>query len=666
MRMTMTVACCLVGVLSAACAEAANRPDHDANPVPAIGQNAADVKGARNAGHPRVLILGNSITRHGPRPEIGWTNDFGMAASSIDRDFAHVLAAKVKAEFPAASFALSNVAGTFERQFQKGLDLDGNFGWMHDWQPDAVVFFFGANCPKTYDVQPDGAFGRALTSLRNYLANGGKTRFLVCEGFYDRPVLDAEKRAMAEKYGDTVVPMGDIRARDDVRGRYNHPSDNGMRLIAERIWDRLEPAISDRGPMHLYGPVNFDPAKVGPYVLEDPLAFADGTPLKSAAEWPRRRAEILDIFAREMYGQPPPPPEAFVWEVVSEKVVFAGFARFRHVRTWFKADKSGPSVNWYVVLPRFAKKPAPPIIFLNFRGVSEYLPNEDVPLMSAWNADKVDYEKSRGRYCNPNETSYCPLPMLLARGYAVMTACYCEVSPDPFPWKRDSKPPKGAAAAFPYVGVFELWPKRDETRTDNTTALGAWAWALSRGLDLAERMPDTDATKAVVTGCSRLGKAALIAAARDERFKVCVVNQSGGGGVTLTKHALGESPKTEMTTFRHWFCTAYDKYVERPETMAFDQHLFVAAIAPRALLVEGFDDYWYDTEGEYLSLKAASPVWKFLGGKGLPDGAYPAEMETSAIGADLGYVRRYRHHGISAYDWTWLLDFADRALELGY
>ena len=32
------------------------------------------------------------------------------------------------------------------------------------------------------------------------------------------------------------------------------------------------------------------------------------------------------------------------------------------------------------------------------------------------------------------------------------------------------------------------------------------------------------------------------------------------------------------------------------------------------------------------------------------------------IGARLGYVRRTEGHGISAQDWAWTLDFADRAL----
>ena len=542
---------CLTGA-SAAVAEW--KAECDDNPVPAIGQNAADVRAEVNSGHPRILFIGSSIR----------TNDC-----------VRLLTAKVKAEFPAASFARANAAGVLE-------------GWMREWRPDAVVFFGDENCDRKYDA------------IRDYLDNG-ETEFLLFENFCDQSAQSAE-----------------------------------------RCWDRLEPLISNKGPMHLYGPVNFDPKKIGSYTLEDPLRFADGTPVGSPVEWPKRRAEILDIFAREMYGQPPPPPEAIVWDVIGEKLTFAGFARMRQIRLWFRADRSGPSFDWFVFLPRFAKGPVPTILQLNYRGAEEYM--------------------SGGRLTDPDETSHCSLPMILARGYAFMTARYTDIAPDPFPCTRDLKPPTGESARYPYVGVFDLWPKRDESRTDNTTVLGAWAWALSRGLDLAERMPETDATRAVVTGCSRLGKAAFIAAARDERFKVCVANQCGGGGITLSKRNFGESVRTEMTNFRHWYCSAYDKYVDHESAMPFDQHLMVAAIAPRALLVQGFDDYWYDTEGEYLSCRAASPVWRFLGGKGFPDKPFPAEFDTSCIGEDLGYVRRFRHHGLSAQDWVWLLDFADRAL----
>ena len=57
---------------------------------------------------------------------------------------------------------------------------------------------------------------------------------------------------------------------------------------------------------------NYDESKVAPCSLEDPLTFADGRKLKDASEWPARRKEILDIFAREMYGVEPPAPDAVV------------------------------------------------------------------------------------------------------------------------------------------------------------------------------------------------------------------------------------------------------------------------------------------------------------------------------------------------------------------
>ena len=411
---------------------------------------------------------------------------------------------------------------------------------------------------------------------------------------------------------------------------------------------------------------NYDMSKIVPYTLEDPLTFVDGRKVKTPADWAERRREILGIFAREMYGEEPPKPDALVTEMVDEKPVIDGHAIRRQYRMWFRADKSGPCLNWIMWLPKPERNPVPVILFLNYRGNHELVPDEDIPVQQGWSrANKKfniadDHKVSattRGMMQNPNQASIFPVGTILARGYAVMSACYCEVSPDPTSGEKD---PRFMQNPFAYTGVFELWGRRDPERTDNITSLGAWAWALSRGLDLAERVPELDAKRAVVTGCSRLGKAALIAAARDERIAVCVPNQTGGGGVPLAKRDYGENISTENRSFTHWYCRAYAKYAEAPwKTMPFDQHMFVACIAPRALLVEGFDSKWFDTEGEYLSLRAASPVWTFLGKEGMPDVAWPDDYDTSAIGRHLGYVRRSQSHGISAYDWKWMMDFAD-------
>ena len=230
---------------------------------------------------------------------------------------------------------------------------------------------------------------------------------------------------------------------------------------------------------------NYDKTKIAPYTLEDPLQFLDGRKV-TAANWPERRKEILGIFAREMYGAEPPAPEAVVTELADEKVgAAAGYAIRRQYRMWFKKDRSGPCVNWIVWIPRFAKGPAPVILFLNYRGNHELVRDKDIPVMQGWSRDGEHVtghrasERTRGLMQDANEATVFPLGTILARGYAVMSACYCEVSPDPDRGAKDAD--KYPQDKFSYAGVFDLWPKRDPKRTDNITAIGAWGWTLSRG-----------------------------------------------------------------------------------------------------------------------------------------------------------------------------------------
>ena len=417
---------------------------------------------------------------------------------------------------------------------------------------------------------------------------------------------------------------------------------------------------------------NYDESKVAPYALEDPLTFLDGRKV-TAENWSERRREILGIFAKEMYGAEPPAPETVVTEVREKGVTLGEMAVREQVRMWFRPDRTGPHIDWLIVRPRYAKGPVPVIAMLNYYGNHAYLDDEEVfvPEPASWmqneqlsaGGNAITNHQAHAGYRGfrrlSGNRSICPVEMLLARGYAFVTACYADVSPDP-DWKRDDM------EKLPYTGIFELWGTRDPARTDNTTALGAWAWALSRAVDYAEKAPELDAKRVVVTGCSRLGKAALIAAARDERFAVCVPNQTGGGGVPLAKRNYGENVATEMVQFPHWYCKAYAKYADDPaKTLTFDQHLLLACVAPRPLLVEGYDGRWFDPKGEFLSVQAASSVWKLLAGEPTAFAAMPDDFDESAIGRDLGYVRRPGRHGYTYYDWRWLLDFADRHVRRG-
>ena len=62
---------------------------------------------------------------------------------------------------------------------------------------------------------------------------------------------------------------------------------------------------------------NYDEAKAHPYPsLPDALFFNDGTSVRTAADWPRRRVELMEHFEREVYGRIPQNVPGVTWEVL--------------------------------------------------------------------------------------------------------------------------------------------------------------------------------------------------------------------------------------------------------------------------------------------------------------------------------------------------------------
>ncbi|MBR2983166.1 MAG: hypothetical protein IKC80_08040 [Kiritimatiellae bacterium] len=389
--------------------------------------------------------------------------------------------------------------------------------------------------------------------------------------------------------------------------------------------------------------VNFDESKASGYRLENPLDYS--------------RERILEIFAEEMYGREPPAPKEWMMLPGDEKVILGGRAlaktgkmRFMSETALWRFCDDVPDirpVDWLLIKPRRVKGKVPVVLFLNYRGNHEYLSDLITSPTTGWVRNNLSLfivdnkasELTRGKCTDPGEATYFPIAEIIERGYAVLTACYADLCADPtFEEDQEGLCFRGDRT------IFQLWGERDESKGDNTTALGAWAWLLSRGLDYAASDPDLDITRSIVTGCSRLGKAALLAGARDERFTVVAPVQTGGGGCPLLKRNYGENAKLMNFAFRHWYCGNFRKYSGNEKAMPFDQHLLLAAVAPRKLLVSGFDAPMYDTKGEELAVEAARPVW-----------------ERAGRGDALGYRRRGGRHGIDMSDWLAILDFAGRS-----
>ena len=214
--------------------------NYQGNIVPAEKQNNKNIYLGDKKGSPRVLFVGNSITKHSIKPDIGWMRDCGMAASCAECDYVHIVSRALKEKYPQASFGILQVA-TFERNFDKGFNLAEEYREAIEWQPDIAIFFFGANVPASYDSleTPEISFGTKYEELRNLL-NSGSARFYHVEGFYLRPVLTRERNDVCQKYHDTWVPLTDINTRPETHGLFNHPNDEGMRLIAQRILSHMK------------------------------------------------------------------------------------------------------------------------------------------------------------------------------------------------------------------------------------------------------------------------------------------------------------------------------------------------------------------------------------------------------------------------------------------
>lgn len=390
-------------------------------------------------------------------------------------------------------------------------------------------------------------------------------------------------------------------------------------------------------------------AEQSPTALPDPLRMEDGTQVTRAEQWPARRAEILRLFEEHVYGRIPggKPPGFHFTERKRTDGFLGGKATLREFRVSFTADANGPGMDLLVVSPAGVSK-APAFLGLNFRGNHTIHPSEEITITSSWVPDEAPYSEGHRAVAagRGHMASRWPLEAIVSRGFAVATVYCGDIDPD-----FDDGFNNGVHPLFAKPGV--------ERSGEDWGSLGAWAWGLSRALDVLEEVPEIDSKRVAVVGHSRLGKAALWAGATDPRFAIVVSNNSGCGGAALSRRPVGETVKDINSRFPHWFCGNFKRYNDRESELPVDQHQLLALIAPRPLYVTSATlDTWADPEGEFLSAVHAGPVYQLLGKSGVGSATQPPPE--TPVGGTVGYHLRTGKHEITAYDWERFMDFAAR------
>jgi len=398
----------------------------------------------------------------------------------------------------------------------------------------------------------------------------------------------------------------------------------------------------------------YDESKAPEYTLPDPLTAADGTKIETAKAWTTiRRPEVQALFQQHVYGRAPKPPKMSFKVTDHDKQALGGKAIRKQVT--ITLEHGGKKLPLYLLIYLPAEKAgaaanggAPVFLGLNFRGNHTIHSDPGIHLTKAWvrsdpargNVNNRATDKARGK-----SASRWPVEEIIARGYGVATIYCGDIDPDRHDGFKN--------------GVHGLYPHKGERPGDAWGTISAWAWGLSRALDYFEKDDDIDHTRVAVLGHSRLGKTALWAGARDERFAIVISNNSGCGGAALSRRRFGETVKRINTSFPHWFCDNFKKYNDNEEALPVDQHLLVALAAPRPVYIASASkDLWADPRGEFLSGKHAEPVYRLFGKKGLGVEKMPAV--NSPVGHTIGYHLRDGRHDINSYDWARYMDFADR------
>ncbi|MFZ2226674.1 MAG: SGNH/GDSL hydrolase family protein, partial [Candidatus Moraniibacteriota bacterium] len=203
-----------------------------------------------SSGAKKVLFIGDSITRSGPTPDIGWSGDYGMAATSASNDYAHLLYAKI-AGAQTSTPALT-VQGSYNGKIAGALSALSSLAAVG---ADLVVIQIGEN---DIDLTKD-QFESQYESLAAGLKNATSGVRLYCVSAWkdsaERGGRDASIRKICERQGGIFVDISAI-ANNPIysalaEGHFTHdginwhPGNAGMQAYADTLWGVMKNALQD-------------------------------------------------------------------------------------------------------------------------------------------------------------------------------------------------------------------------------------------------------------------------------------------------------------------------------------------------------------------------------------------------------------------------------------
>lgn len=188
----------------------------------------------------KILVLGNSLTCHGPSTEaLGWSGTWGMAATSVNNDYVHTFYRFICQAQPDLKPELK--IGTL---FEAKLDEYDYSDWI-DYKADLIIIQTGDNVPADHATQE--FFGDKYNQVVAKFKSANNP-LILCTSLWsdkDAPHNKFIKEA-CEQNGAYFVDLSEIANNPENRGyaEHNftnpgvnwHPGNRGMAEIARALW----------------------------------------------------------------------------------------------------------------------------------------------------------------------------------------------------------------------------------------------------------------------------------------------------------------------------------------------------------------------------------------------------------------------------------------------
>ncbi len=466
---------------------------------------------------------------------------------------------------------------------------------------------------------------------------------------------------------------------------------------------------------------NSDESKATPYKkLPDPLVFDNGTAVKTAADWTKRRAEIVEHFDREVYGRVPKAVPMVTWKVTDTTKGKAGDIDTTTKKLVGTVDNSSyphvkVEIQLSVTTPTIAPGPVPLMMEFGFSfgggGGGGGAPGGPKPwtqqlIEKGWgyailSPGSIQADSGGSGSSDSVVLADAQFDRLL-KSYSGTgdTLDYAKVSEDArarfdrfakignepelpkegtitradhrkeYAKRQEEKRKKfGETAVSSYqgltTGIIGLCNKGQPRQPDDWGALRAWAWGASRALDYLETDKAVDAKQVGIEGLSRYGKAAVVTMAYDERFAIGLIGSSGQGGAKIIRRDFGEKVENVASSGEyHWMAGNYIKYAgpKTAEDLPVDAHHLVALCAPRPTFISvgslKVEGTWIDAKGSFLAGLEAGPVYKLLGKKDYGTKDFPDE-KVGLTDGDIAFRMHEGGHTVGP-NWPTFLTWADR------